>query len=132
MWGDRLIDGTETGYGMWEASKNETYPAIDLIPKDIIICDWHYERAYETMRTYGFPSVRLFLEKGFRVLPTSFRDPKAVKSLIDVSLASGSDRMLGHLCTIWKGLKAGQTARLPALKAASRRLAGIKTGPPVR
>jgi hypothetical protein len=132
MWGDRLIDGTETGYGMWEASKNETYPAIDLIPKDIIICDWHYERAYENMRKYGFPSVRLFLEKGFRVLPTSFRDPKAVKSLIDVSLASGSDRMLGHLCTVWKGLEAGQTARLPALKAASKRLAGTKTGSPAR
>jgi len=130
MWGDRLIDGTETGYGMWEASKNETYPAIDLIPKDIIICDWHYEREYETMRTYGFPSIRLFLDKGFRVLPTSFRDPKAVKSLIDQSLRSNSDRMLGHLCTIWKGLKPGQVARNAALKAASRRL--VKAGAAAR
>jgi len=122
MWGDRFLDGAETGYGEWEASKNATYPAIDLVPKDIIICDWHYERAYEDMRTYGFPSVPLFLEKGFRVLPTSYRDPKAVKSLIDYSMTYKSDRMLGHLCTIWRGLKPGQSAKLPALKAASKRL----------
>ena len=122
MWGDRFIDGTETGYGMWEASKNETYPAIDLVPKDIIICDWHYERKYEDMRKYGFPSIRLFLDKGFRVLPTSFRDPKAVRSFIDESLAIPSDRMVGHLCTIWHGIKPGQAAKLPQLKATAKRL----------
>ena len=125
MWGDRFIDGAETGYGMWEASKNETYPAIDLVPKDIIICDWHYERKYETMRTYGFPSLRLFLEKGFRVLPTSYRDTKAVRSLIDESLTFPTDRMLGHLCTLWRGLKPGQAARLPQLKAAAKRLGRV-------
>ncbi|HVP91121.1 MAG TPA: family 20 glycosylhydrolase [Terriglobales bacterium] len=125
MWGDRLIDGTETGYGMWEASKNETYPAIDLVPKDIVVCDWHYERAYETQRRYGFPSVKLFLDKGFRVLPTSFRDPKAVRNLIDESLAQGSDRMLGHLCTMWHGIKPGEAAKLPQLKAAAKRLGRV-------
>ena len=130
MWGDRFLDGAETGYGLWEASKNATYPAIDLVPKDIIICDWHYERAYEDMRTYGFPSVPLFLEKGFRVLPTSYRDPKAVRSLIDYSWTYTSDRMLGHLCTVWRGLKEGQSARLPALKAASKRLTRLM--PPAR
>jgi len=122
MWGDRFLDGAETGYGLWEASKNATYPAVDLVPKDIIICDWHYERTYEDMRTYGFPSVPYFLEKGFRVLPTSYRDPKAVKSLIDYSLSSRSERMLGHLCTTWRGLREGQAAKLPALKAATKRL----------
>jgi hypothetical protein len=130
MWGDRFLDGAETGYGMWEASKNATYPAVDLVPKDIIICDWHYERKYADMRSNGFPSIPLFLEKGFRVLPTSFRDPKAVKSLIDCSLTFPSDRMLGHLCTIWRGLKEGQAARIPALKAAAKRLSRIMT--PVR
>lgn len=130
MWGDRFLDGAETGYGLWEASKNATYPAIDLVPKDIIICDWHYERAYEDMRSYGFPSVPLFLEKGFRVLPTSYRDPKAVKSLIDYSMTYRSDRMIGHLCTIWRGLKPGQSVKLPALKAASKKLTRLM--PPAR
>ena len=48
IWGDRLIDGKTTGLGMWEASYNNTYRAIDMIPKDVIICDWHYERADKT------------------------------------------------------------------------------------
>src|SRR5204863_7723606 len=34
IWGDRLLDGNATGLGMWEASKNNTWPAIDMIPKD--------------------------------------------------------------------------------------------------
>jgi len=30
--------------------------------------------------------------------------------------------MLGHLCTTWRGLREGQAAKLPALKAAAKRL----------
>lgn len=124
MWGDRLIDGQATGYGLWEASKNGTHPAIDLVPKDIIICDWHYERKYHDQGTKSsrFPSIGIFLDKGFRVLPTSFRDVKAVRLFIDQSLAFPSERMLGHLCTIWRGLKPGEASKLRQLKAAAKRL----------
>jgi N-acetyl-beta-hexosaminidase len=48
IWGDRLIDGKTTGMGIWEASYNNTYRAVDMIPKDVVICDWHYERADQT------------------------------------------------------------------------------------
>jgi hypothetical protein len=116
MWADRFLDGATTGYGEWEASMNKTYPAIDLVPKDIIMCDWHYER----MKSY--PSVPLFLSKGFRVLPTSFRDAKQTKKLIDFSLAFPSERMLGHLSTIWHAPEAGKTATWPPLVAAAKKL----------
>src|SRR6185295_9189473 len=43
MWGDRLIDANQYDFGEWEAAKNGTATALDLIPKDIIICPWHYE-----------------------------------------------------------------------------------------
>jgi hypothetical protein len=119
MWGDRLLDGVATGYGEWEASMNRTQPAIDLIPKDVIICDWHYER----MKSY--PSIPLFLNKGFRVLPTSFRDVKQTKKLIDFSLAFPSERMLGHLCTIWNAPEKGKTSRWPPLLAAAEKLRKI-------
>ncbi len=116
MWGDRLIDGALTGYGEWEASMNNTYWAVDMIPKDIIICDWHYEKR----KTY--PSIPMFLNKGFRVLPTSFRNVKAVRALIDYSLAFASnERMLGHLATIWRA-PGEDEARNPALLAASKAL----------
>lgn len=60
IWGDRLIDGEATGIGMWEASENGTHPAIDWIAKDVVICDWHYERAD--------PTATLFAAKGLRVV----------------------------------------------------------------
>jgi len=119
MWADRFLDGAATGYGEWEASMNNTYPAIDLVPKDIIMCDWHYER----MKSY--PSIPLFLSKGFRVLPTSFRDAKQTNKLIDFSLAFPSERMLGHLCTIWHAPEAGKTAKWPSLLTAAKKLREI-------
>jgi len=48
LWGDRLLDGQLTGLGEWEASRNDTHGAVDLIPKDVVICDWHYNRADQT------------------------------------------------------------------------------------
>jgi hypothetical protein len=60
IWGDRLLDGQTNGLGEWEASCNGTSRAIDLIPKDIVICDWHYDRADLTAAYFaikGFPVV---------------------------------------------------------------------------
>jgi hypothetical protein len=116
MWADRLIEGPAMSYGVWESSYNGTWRAIDRVPKDIILCDWHYE----PMKAY--PSVKVFLDKGFRVLPTSFRSVEAAEALFDYSLANDGDRMLGHLCTIWHAPRAGETATLPALQAIARRL----------
>jgi hypothetical protein len=95
MWGDRLIDAGKINYGEWEASANGTAGAVDRIAKDIVICDWHYELrpAYE--------SVPMFLEKGFRVWPASWRKPDAAKAFIDYSKAQNNPRMLGHLNTTW-------------------------------
>jgi len=124
MWGDRLIDGAATGYGEWEGSKNGTHPAIDMIPQDIIICDWHYEK----MPGDAYPSVPIFLEKGFRVLPASFKNVQAAKALIHYSLKHKSDRMLGHLCTIWRGAEAGKTGKYPPLRAAAKKLRVVGPG----
>lgn len=95
MWGDRLINGAKYGYGSWEASMNGTYPAIDSIPKDIVICDWHYNVQQE------YPSVPMFIEKGFRVLPCSWKDPEAVGAFIRYTYPMESDKMLGHMFTTW-------------------------------
>jgi hypothetical protein len=131
MWSDRLLDGQATGYGLWEASMNGTNAAIDMIPKDIILCDWHYELRYPRQSTpaSNFPSTRIFVDKGFRVLPTSFRDVKALSRFIDESLAVPSDKVLGHLCTVWHPLAKGQYAKLRQLKAASKKIRKASTSP---
>ncbi len=95
MWGDRLLDARAMGYSEWEASDNGTAPAIDLIPKDIIMCDWHYGLARD------YPSVAFFQQKGFRVWPSSWKDASATRALIACSQRDASPRMLGHLFTTW-------------------------------
>jgi len=44
MWGDRLFSTAETGYDRWEAADNGTESAIELLSRDIVICDWHYNK----------------------------------------------------------------------------------------
>jgi glycosyl hydrolase family 20 len=95
MWGDRLIDAAKYDYGEWEAAKNGTHIAIDLIPKDIIICDWHYE----TRDSY--PSIPMFIEKGFRVLPSGWKDIDATKAFITHNRQHAGPKLLGHLFTTW-------------------------------
>ncbi|WP_255157901.1 family 20 glycosylhydrolase [Siphonobacter sp. BAB-5385] len=68
MWGDRLLEGKVTGMGMWEASFNQTHRAIDLIPKDVMICDWHYERPDQTPVYFAM--------KGLSVVTCPWRKPK--------------------------------------------------------
>lgn len=95
MWGDRLIDASKYAYGDWEASFYGTAPAVDSIPTDIIICDWHYEP-----RT-SYPSIPMFLGKGFRVLPTSWKNVAASDSLLTDALSYENPALLGILFTAW-------------------------------
>ncbi len=108
MWGDRLIDGKKYPYGEWESSMNGTAAAIDLIPKDIVICDWHYE----LRETY--PSIPMFAEKGFKVLSCSFVNTKAAKELIKYSLRQKNPGTIGHLFTSWGSVSKDSLALYPA------------------
>jgi len=94
MWGDRLLP-LELGYGRWESSENDTEAAADLIPKDVVICDWHYELMED------YPSVPYLLDKGFRVWPCGWKEEAAVRQLIEVCRREAGPKMVGYLCTTW-------------------------------
>jgi hypothetical protein len=105
IWGDRLIDGKTTGMGEWEASFNNTCRAVDMIPKDVMICDWHYERPDQT--------AVYFAMKGFSVVTCPWRDPgvavQQVRDMVRFRSNSSSqmrDRFQGMVQTVWSG--AGQ------------------------
>jgi Glycosyl hydrolase family 20, catalytic domain len=97
MWGDRLLDAKTMGYGRWESSSNHTERAVNMIPKDIIICDWHYREQT------NYPSVPFFLKKGFRVWPSGFRPLAATEAFSRFSLEQRqkNPRVIGYLCTTW-------------------------------
>lgn len=102
IWGDRLLDGDVTGLGMWEASTNATYPAIDMIPKDVVICDWHYERPDKTAVYFSM--------KGFKVVTCPWRNPEfALVQLQDMinfrehATPQMKKNFYGVVQTVWSG-----------------------------
>ncbi len=100
IWGDRLIDGKTTGMGIWEASMNNTHRAIDLIPKEVFICDWHYERPDQT--------AVLFAMKGFDVATCPWRQPEVTMKQVDdmirfreSSTPEMKEHFKGIIATVW-------------------------------
>ncbi len=76
IWGDRLIDGNTSGIGMWEASMNNTARAIDMIPKSVVICDWHYEKAD--------PTPAYFALKGLDVIVCPWNQPEVAEKQVQM------------------------------------------------
>lgn len=105
IWGDRFLDGEVTGIGKWEASIIQTAPAIHMVPKDIVICDWHYERA--------LPTTEHFALEGFPVLASPWRKPEVALRQLDTirqvrthANEAIAGRMQGVLQTTWTGMGA--------------------------
>jgi len=103
IWADRLLDGKTTGLGMWEASYNNTHRAVDLIPKEVVLCDWHYERADKT--------AVYFAMKGFRVVTCPWRKPEVsvlqVRDMVSFrqqSTLQMKDRFYGVVGTVWSSV----------------------------
>ena len=104
MWGDRLNNADACGYHAWEGDIWGTWKAIDMIPKDIIITDWHYE-----INEKGFPGIETFIEKGFSVIPAGWRELKQMRFLIDEALKykesakqkGYSGELAGMMVTCW-------------------------------
>lgn len=101
IWGDRLIDGKTTGIGMWEASMNNTHRAIDLINKDVMICDWHYEQPVQT-------AVYLAM-KGFSVVTCPWRRSEVAMAQLEDMVRyreHATEEMIpryqGMMQTVWR------------------------------
>lgn len=102
LWGDRLIDGKQTGLGMWEASMNNTHRAIDMIPKDVVVCDWHYDRAEATAAYFAL--------KGFSVVTCPWNKPEVAMAQFEqmVNFRKNSNPKVagnyqGMMQTVWTG-----------------------------
>jgi Glycosyl hydrolase family 20, catalytic domain len=102
IWSDRLLDAAATGLGEWEASANGTSRAIDLIPKDVVLCDWHYDQ--------DVPTAPYLAIKGFHVITCPWKSSQlAVWQAQDMaqwrgrSPAEMKDRFDGVMQTVWSG-----------------------------
>ena len=100
IWGDRMIDGESTKLGMWEGSKNDTYRSIDMINRNVIINDWHYESAPQT--------AALFAEKGYDVMMCPWRKADVAKKQVSdykafkkTATAKTGKHYRGFIQTVW-------------------------------
>lgn len=111
MWGDRLLDAKATGNSEWEASKNGTQDAIDHIPHDIIVCDWHYGKR----DTY--PSLEILAQKGFRVWPSGWQPLDAAQAFSAFARKERQQQPLivGYLCTTWGKVRIPEAADWPPI-----------------
>lgn len=97
MWGDMLISpdefpsmaprhlhGSAKGYGQ-ELRKR--------LPRDIVICDWHYMDKQK-----DFPSLAAFKAEGFRVLGATWERPETIQNFSRYAAEHGAE---GMIATTW-------------------------------
>jgi len=99
MWGDMLltpeefptirvrgdINGSSSGYGQELRRK---------IPKDIVICDWHYLNGRYLVKQTDFPTLAAFKSDGFRVLGTTWREKETTVNFSQYAASNGADGMI--------------------------------------
>lgn len=98
MWGDRLLNGdiVPSKAAGYETSLNDTWRALFDLPRDIVICDWHYE-----VEPYGQLSPAYWAKYRFRHVVCPFRNPTATDQLLASARAVDSPYLLGTLLTTW-------------------------------
>jgi hypothetical protein len=100
IWGDRLLDSKTTGLGEWEASENGTAPAIRQVPRDIVICDWHYDSAPPTAAYFAVEGFRV-VSAPWRKTPVALGQLEGMRSVRANANPAIAERMLGMLQTTW-------------------------------
>jgi len=96
MWGDMLIAPDELP-DMNPENLNGIMPDYGKllrakIPKDIVICDWHYQPSR------GFPSIDTFRREGFRVIGATWENKQTIQSF---SRYAKEHNAYGMMATIW-------------------------------
>ena len=100
MWADMLLDPSEfkgkcfDSFGCYGGKPDNLHKALELLPKDLILCDWHYEAALE------YPTVQYLQGKGFNVIGAS-KFPVNTCLFAGYANANKSDNFLGMMSTSW-------------------------------
>lgn len=110
MWADRVIGPKLQSYSKFDNARNDLSAAIDFIPRDIVMCDWHYEWRK------NYPSVPFLSSKGFRVWPAGFLPLKAAQAFSDFSQQQTNAMVIGWLATTWNETSITNSPEWPPIK----------------
>lgn len=110
MWADRVIGPKYQGYSRYDLPSNDTSASIDLIPRDIVMCDWQYVWRRE------YKSIPLLASKGFAVWPSGFKPLKTAQHLSTWAYMNRTNNVLGYLATTWNDTAITNAHQYPPIK----------------
>ena len=103
MWHDMLLDRADPRWKDFvKCGSVETSKLVDILPKDVIICDWQY--SYGNMKEVRteWPTIRYFKEKGFPVATCPWMNFRTMKPMADFVAKVGG---FGFIETTWHHLR---------------------------
>ncbi len=119
IWGDMFIAPGESPDSALAGSKAEAQRRRDLLPKDIFICDWHYDPS----AVEAFTSLKVFNANGFDTVGGTWFDPVNIINFTQACARRYEDsrketveagkrlgRTLGILQTTWAGYSFDETS----------------------
>jgi hypothetical protein len=97
MWGDVLLARDESSDGAANApSAEEAARRRAEVPKDIVICDWHYTPTDPE----NYRSLRVFRDAGFTTIACTWDNPENIRTFAEAAKREGA---WGLLQTTWAG-----------------------------
>lgn len=99
MWGDMLLAPKEFPTLRIRGDLNGSSPGYGkelrlMIPRDIVICDWHYLNGRYLIEQTDFPTLATFKSDGFRVLGTTWRVKETTVNFSKYAASHGADGMI--------------------------------------
>ncbi len=102
LWGDMLLDKSESSDDAANAgSPEEAKARREAIPKDAIICDWHYE----PRKPEAYKSLKVFRDAGFKTIACTWYTPA---NIYGFARAAHDFDAWGLLQTTWAGYSVDQ------------------------
>ncbi len=94
MWGDMLLRPEEASDAAHGGEPHNFWLARTLLPRDIVIVDWHYQPAPR------YPSVAVLRNEGFSVIGATWFNPQNIVGFARAAKEAGAT---GMLQTTWTG-----------------------------
>ena len=103
IWHDMLLaKGDPRWKGFVHCGTRETAKLADMLPKDIIICDWQYSYGRMNETRKDWPTMKYFHDKGFPVAGCPWLNFNTMKPMADCIARIGG---FGFIETTWHHLR---------------------------
>lgn len=96
MWGDMFLHADEATDAHFAPSLEEAKQRRSLLPKDVIITDWHYAAA----KPEEYISIKLWNDLGFDTIGSGWDNPVNIRNLAGACV---NEKATGYLQTTWAG-----------------------------